>query len=169
MATRREDALRLSGHCVRKKIGDRASHGFLRTRHHLWGWRLPESLAERCKDFHSGRVVIGQCAERGCRFRFSKRPLRSPACWENGGTETLRDHHCCKPNSPDEMFGGVPVSPLLSAALESQKIEFVSDFDIKEITPASFIAASGARTRLQAENGHSAVSRSRGGPGPRYH
>ena len=117
--------------------------GFFEHAHHLLGLEAARKFGKALQSFHSGRVVIGQCTGARLPVPLFETAFALSRLLEKRGERDRCEIIIAANETVDEMFGGVSVSPLLSGSLESQKIEFVSDFDIKKITPASLIAAGG--------------------------
>lgn len=117
--------------------------GFFEHAHHLLGVDAAKKFGDAVPSFHQGHAVIGHCP--GARlpipvfetaFALSrllqKRGERDRCAITIVGNET-----------PDEMFGGAPVSEALREVLNSHRVEFVSNFAITQVTPTSVIANDG--------------------------
>lgn len=117
--------------------------GFFEHAHHLLGVREAKKFGAAARLFNQGRAVMGHCP--GAR---SPVPLFETAfALSRLLEERGKRDHCTitivSSESPDEMFGGIPMSETLNGALESQRIELVSDFAITQVTPNSVIAKDG--------------------------
>lgn len=117
--------------------------GFFEHAHHLLGVRDAQKFGAAARLFNQGRAVIGHCP--GARLPvpvFETAFALSRLLEERG----KRDHctiTIVSSESPDEMFGSIPMSETLNGALESQRIELVSDFAITQVTANSVIANDG--------------------------
>lgn len=117
--------------------------GFFEYAHHLLGVRDAKKFGTAAHLFNQGRAVIGHCP--GARLPvpvFETAFALSRLLEERG----KRDHctiTIVTSESPDEMFGGIPMSEALKGALESHRIELVSDFAITQVSPHALIANDG--------------------------
>jgi sulfide:quinone oxidoreductase len=117
--------------------------GFFEHAHHLSDVRHAKKFGAAARLFNQGRAVIGYCP--GARLPvpvFETAFALSHLLEERG----KRDHctiTIVSSESPDEMFGGIPMSDALNGALESHRVELVSDFAITQVTPNSVIANDG--------------------------
>lgn len=117
--------------------------GFFEHAHHLLGVRDAKKFGAAARSFNQGRAVIGHCP--GARLPvpvFETAFALSRLLEERG----KRDHctiTIVSNETPDEMFGGIPMSEALNGALASHRIELVSDFAITQVTPNSVIASDG--------------------------
>jgi sulfide:quinone oxidoreductase len=117
--------------------------GFFEHAHHLLGVRDAKRFGAAARLFNQGRAVIGSCP--GARLPvpvFETAFALSRLLEEHG----KRDHctiTIAGSETPDEMFGGTPMSEALNGALESHRIQLVSDFAITQVTPNSVIARDG--------------------------
>lgn len=117
--------------------------GFFEHTHHLLGVRNAKKFGAAARLFNQGRAVIGYCP--GARLPV---PVFETAfALSRLLEERDKRDHCTitivSSESPDEMFGGIPMSEALNGALESQRIELVSDFAITQVTANSVIAKDG--------------------------
>ena len=117
--------------------------GFFEHAHHLLGVRDAKKFGAAVRGFNQGRAVIGYCP--GARLPvpvFETAFELSRRLEERGNRDrcTITVVSC---ESPDEMFGGIPISEALHDALESHRIEVVSDFAISEVATNSVIADDG--------------------------
>jgi sulfide:quinone oxidoreductase len=119
--------------------------GFFEYAHHLLGLDAARKFGKAIQNFHHGRIVIGHCA--GARLPvplFETAFALSRLLKERGERE-----HCeitiAADQTPDEMFGGSPISAALNLALAEHGIEVLSNFIIKEATRNSLIATDGRK------------------------
>jgi len=117
--------------------------GFFEHAHHLLGVNSAQKFGAAARLFDHGRAVIGYCP--GARLPvpvFETAFALSRLLQERGKREQC-EITVVSSETPDEMFGGIPMSEALKAAMESHRIELVSDFAINEVTPDAVIASDG--------------------------
>ncbi|HKR58954.1 MAG TPA: FAD-dependent oxidoreductase [Pyrinomonadaceae bacterium] len=117
--------------------------GFFEHAHHLLGISDAEKFGAAARVFNQGSAVIGHCD--GARLPV---PLFETAFALSQLLKERGKRDQCKitivsSEKPDEMFGGIPMSQALKSALESHRIELISDFAITQVTPNSFVAKDG--------------------------
>jgi sulfide:quinone oxidoreductase len=118
--------------------------GFFEHAHHLLGVRAAKKFGDAARSFDHGHAVIGFCP--GARlpvpvfetaFALSRR-LESTG--NSDHTVTIASNQ-----TVDEMFGGTPISKVLTVALDSHRIELLADFAIAQVTDKSLIARDGRK------------------------
>jgi sulfide:quinone oxidoreductase len=117
--------------------------GFFEHAHHLLRLDSAREFGIAARRFDQGHAVIGYCP--GARLPV---PVFETAFALSRLLEERGKRDSCKitvvsSETPDEMFGGIPMSEALNGALKSHRIELVSDFAITEVTPNSIIANDG--------------------------
>lgn len=116
--------------------------GFFEHAHHLLGVDAAKKFGDAVLNFHQGHAVIGYCP--GARLPI---PVFETGSALSRLLEQRGEGDRCKicivsSETPDEMFGGAAVSEVLREALNSHRVEFVSDFAINQVTPIGFINSS---------------------------
>jgi sulfide:quinone oxidoreductase len=117
--------------------------GFFEHAHHLLSVHEAREFGAAAQLFDKGRAVIGHCP--GARLPvpvFETAFALSRELDERGKREDCTITIVTS-ERPDEMFGGIPMSMVLKSALDSHRIELVSDFAIAQVTPDSLIANDG--------------------------
>jgi sulfide:quinone oxidoreductase len=114
--------------------------GLFEHSHHLLGMNAAQKFGKAVRDFHYGRAVIGYCP--GARLPV---PVFETAFGLSRHLKESGERNRCaitivSAETPDEMFGGVPILEALDGALKWHDIELVSDFAIARVTPYSVIA-----------------------------
>jgi sulfide:quinone oxidoreductase len=117
--------------------------GFFEYAHHTLDLDGAFKFGEALRNFQHGHIVLGYCP--GARLPV---PLFETAFALSrliaGRNEAGRSVITIVSNeTPDEMFGDAAIGKALGEAMQSRRVEFVSDFSIERITPASVIAADG--------------------------
>jgi len=117
--------------------------GFFEHAHHLLSVHEAREFGAAAQLFDKGRAVIGYCP--GARLPvpvFETAFALSRELVERGKREDCTIT-IVSSERPDEMFGGIPMSKVLESALDSHRIELVSDFAIAQVTRDSVIANDG--------------------------
>jgi sulfide:quinone oxidoreductase len=118
--------------------------GFFEHAHHILGVRAAKKFGDAARGFDHGHAVIGFCP--GARLPvpvFETAFALSRRLEETGKS----DHSVtiASNQTVDEMFGGTPISKALTGALESHRIELLTDFAITEVSDNSLIARDGRK------------------------
>jgi sulfide:quinone oxidoreductase len=118
-------------------------NGFFEHAHHLLDIRSAKEFGAAARSFNKGSAIIGYCP--GARLpvpvfetAFALARLLEERGKREGCTITIVSNE-----TPDEMFGGVPISNALMKALKSKQIELVSKFAINQVTADAVIARDG--------------------------
>lgn len=117
--------------------------GFFEHAHHLLGLRDAEKFGEAARLFNQGKAVIASCPGARLPVPVFETAFALSRLLEERGKRDNCTITIVSNESPDEMFGGVPMSEALNAALQSQRIELVSDFAVTRVRPNSVIASDG--------------------------
>lgn len=117
--------------------------GFFEYAHHLLDPRSAKTFGAAARRFNKGCAVIGYCP--GARLPV---PVFEAAFALAGQLEERGKRDDCtitivSSETPDEMFGSIPVSNTLMTALKSRQIELISNFAIDQVTAAAVIARDG--------------------------
>ena len=118
-------------------------NGFFEHAQHLLGVHAARKFGNAARSFHRGRAVIGCCPGARLPVPVFETAFALSRLLEERGERDRCAITVVTNESPDEMFGGIPMSEALKGALESHRIELVSDFAITKVTPNSVIANDG--------------------------
>jgi sulfide:quinone oxidoreductase len=136
--------------------------GFFEHAHHLLGMHAAQKFGAAVSRFDKGRAIFGHCA--GARLpvpvfetAFALSRMLKESNKRDNCTITIASNE-----TPDEMFGGIPISEALKNSLEAHQIQIVSDFQISHITAGSLVAADGRELDFDLNM----VIPPFGGPGP---
>ena len=119
--------------------------GFFEHAHHLLSVRATQQFGAAVQKFEKGKAVIGYCS--GARLPV---PVFETAFALSLRLQELGRRKDCtitivSGETPDEMFGGVPMSEALEHSLKSHRIRIISDFQISRVTPNSIVAVDGRK------------------------
>jgi sulfide:quinone oxidoreductase len=117
--------------------------GFFEHAHHLLGVRAAKKFGEAVRSFNQGHAVIGHCPGARLPVPVFETAIGLARLLEERGQRDHCDITIVSDETPDEMFGGIPMSEALKGALDSHGIELVSDFAIARVTANAVIAADG--------------------------
>lgn len=117
--------------------------GFFEHAHHLLDLRGAKKFGTAARSFNQGRAVIGHCPGARLPVPVFETAFALSRLLEERGKRANCTITIVSSETPDEMFGGIPMSEALKAALEAHRIELVSDFAINQVTPNSVIATDG--------------------------
>lgn len=117
--------------------------GFFEHAHHLLGVDAALKFGDAVRSFHDGQAVIGYCPGARLPIPVFETAFALSRVLERRGERDLCAITIVSNETPDEMFGGVPMSEALNGAIKSHGIELVSDFSINQVTPRSVIANDG--------------------------
>lgn len=117
--------------------------GFFEHAHHLLGVSSAQKFGAAARLFAQGRAVIGYCPGARLPVPVFETAFALSRLLAESGKRDQCTITVVSSESPDEMFGGIPISEALKGALASHRIELVSDFAITEVTPNSVIADDG--------------------------
>jgi len=113
--------------------------GFFEHAHHLLSLNAAKRFSKALETFHQGRAVIGHCPGARLPVPLFETAFALSRLLEERGERNLCQITIVSSETPDEMFGGVPISAALNAALEAHGIELRSGFNIREAKPNSII------------------------------
>lgn len=117
--------------------------GFFEHAHHLLGVDAALKFGDAVRSFHDGQAVIGYCPGARLPIPVFETAFALSRVLERRGERDRCAITIVSNETPDEMFGGVPMSEALNGAIKSHGIELVSDFSINQVTPRSVIANDG--------------------------
>jgi len=117
--------------------------GFFEHAHHLLGVRDAKKFGDAARNFSQGRAVIGSCPGSRLPVPLFETAFALSLLLEERGKRDQCTITIASSESPDEMFGGIAMTEALKGALESNRIELVTDFAITQVTPNSVIAGDG--------------------------
>jgi len=117
--------------------------GFFEHAHHLLDAGAARRFGSATQLFNKGRAVIGFCPGARLPVPVFETAFALSQLLEKRGKRDDCTITIASSESPDEMFGGIPISHALTKALKAHQIEFVSDFAIAEVTRDSLIARNG--------------------------
>jgi sulfide:quinone oxidoreductase len=117
--------------------------GFFEHAHHLLGVDAALKFGDAVRSFHDGQAVIGYCPGARLPIPVFETAFALSRVLEQRGERDRCAITIVSSETPDEMFGGVPMSEALNDAIKSHGIELVSDFSINRVTPSSVIANDG--------------------------
>ena len=119
--------------------------GFFEHAHHLLNVRDAEKFGDAARLFNQGHAVIGHCPGARMPVPVFEAAFALSRLLEECGKRDQCTITIVSNESPDEMFGGIPMSEALNGPLASHRIELVSDFAITQVTPNSVIADDGRK------------------------
>lgn len=117
--------------------------GFFEYAHHVLGLREAKKFGDAARLLNKGRAVIGSCPGARLPVPVFETALALSRLLEERGKRADCTITIISSESPDEMFGGVPMSEALNGALQSHRIELVTDFEVTQVKPNSVIANDG--------------------------
>ena len=117
--------------------------GFFEHAHHLLSVRDAKKFGDAACRFNQGRAIIGYCPGARLPVPVFETAFALSRLLEERGKRSDCTIKIVSTESPDEMFGGIPMSEALNGALQSHRIEVVSDFAVTQVTPNSVIARDG--------------------------
>lgn len=117
--------------------------GFFEHAHHLLGVRGAKKFGDAAQLFNKGRAVIGYCPGARLPVPVFETAFALSRLLEERGKRDDCTITIVSSETPDEMFGGIPMSEALNGALQSHRIELLSDFAVTQVTPNSVIANDG--------------------------
>lgn len=117
--------------------------GFFEYAHHTLDLDGAFKFGEALRTFRHGHIALGYCS--GARlpvplFETAFALSRLFAARNEAGRSAIT---IVSNETPDEMFGDAAIGKALSEAMQSRRVEFVSDFSIERITPNGVIAGDG--------------------------
>lgn len=117
--------------------------GFFEHAHHLLDLDGAFRFGEAIKGFHRGHVVIGHCPGARLPVPVFETAFALSRLLEERGERNQCAITIVSDETPNEMFGDVPMSEPLERAFKSHDIELVSDFAISRVSPGSVISRDG--------------------------
>jgi len=117
--------------------------GFFEHAHHLLSAQDAKRFGAAARNFDKGRAVIGSCPGARLPVPVFETVFALSQLLKERGKRDRSGITIVSSETTDEMFGGVPMSQALQSALESHRIELISDFAITKVTPNSVIAKDG--------------------------
>jgi sulfide:quinone oxidoreductase len=117
--------------------------GFFEHAHHLLGIRDAQKFGEAARGFDRGHAVIGYCPGARLPVPVFETALALARLLDERGKRGRCKITIVSNESPDEMFGGIPMSEALKDVLDSHRIDVICDFPISQVTPASVVANDG--------------------------
>lgn len=128
---------------VGRRLATERVSGFFEHAHHLLGLDAAKKFSDAIQNFHQGCAVIGYCPGARLPIPVFETAFALSRLLEKRGERDRCAITIVSSETPDEMFGGAAVSEALREALNSHRVEFVSDFAINQVTPNSVIANDG--------------------------
>ena len=117
--------------------------GLFEHAHHLLGVRDAKKFGAAARLFNQGRAVIGYCPGARLPVPVFETAFALSRLLEERGKRDRCTITIVSSETPDEIFGGIPISEALKGALKSHRIELVSNFAVTQVTPNSVIAKDG--------------------------
>jgi sulfide:quinone oxidoreductase len=117
--------------------------GLFEHAHHLLTTDASLKFGEAARSFHQGKAVIGYCPGARLPVPVFETAIALSSLLEERGKRDRCTITIVSNETPDEMFGGVPVSDALRNTLKLHGIEFIPDFAISRVKSDSIIASDG--------------------------
>jgi NADH dehydrogenase FAD-containing subunit len=117
--------------------------GFFEHAYHLLGVEDAQKFGAAARVFNRGQAVIGYCPGARLPVPVFETALALSQLLKKSGKRDRCAITIVSSETPDEMFGGIPMSEALGVALKSHGIELISDFSITQVTADSIIAGDG--------------------------
>ena len=117
--------------------------GFFEHAHHLLDIHGAKNFGDAARAFERGHAVIGYCPGARLPVPVFETAFALSRLLEERGKRDDCAITIVSSESPDEMFGGIPMSAALKSALESHRIDVIADFSIAQVTPNSVVASDG--------------------------
>ncbi len=126
-----------------RRIKTEAVTGFFEHARHLLNVRGAKKFSAAARDFNEGRAIIGYCLGARLPVPVFETAFALSRLLEERGKRDQCTITIVSSETPDQMFGGIPMSEALKGALQAHGINLVSDFAITQVTSNSVIANDG--------------------------
>lgn len=117
--------------------------GFFEYAHHTLDLDGAFKFGEALRNFQHGHIVLGYCPAARLPVPLFETAFALSRLFEARNEADRSAITIASQETPGEMFGDAAIGKALSEAMQSRRVEFVSDFSVERITPTSVIAGDG--------------------------